>query len=431
MGLSQIHLNGLRIFEPSSLISTLEFFEFLRYDTKDFRNTDVIDVDELSDAFLNNSKVKQKTNYAKVQRKKSFDEFLVNIDKCLMIKYVKDSITEIKWKRIDGFCKILRLTKRSDERKTRWALFYLFSAKKSSITNNQIQTTLGDVKVLNLEKSLKKILKSETFSGLDATYDGKLFKINHGVNDKLVNHYLADAIEEPSRRSPGELEEETLTLLDEGSYSNQEIAEALKIDEAVVSRTLKKLREQEKIVLSSFGKRGARYFTTNCDNCPFGTTKSSCRKEALSYIIEAFNEEFGIDLNATDFDNIDANQAILKIQRIVMISRKEKDTKLERNLSENLSELLSKVVDKSLEIGQFGKKESMPEIKMKLSPMTKLPVLYQLGLLKGAKSGVHLMDEMLRIVSKSIKKEDRLKIKKQALIESNKFLKTLSLENSS
>jgi len=235
---------------------------------------------------------------------------------------------------------------------------------------------------------------------------------------------------EPSRRSPGELEKEILELVDEGSYSNQEISQMLIVDEGLVSRTIGKLRDQDKIILSSFGKRGARYFTTNCDNCPFGTTKASCRKEALSYIISTFMQDFGLDLSANDFDSVETNQALLKIKRIVMMARKEKNTKLERNMGQNLDALLSKAVDKFIEIESPDVKNPNPaEIKMQVtSNLANLPMLYQLGLKKGAQGGIHLMDEMLHLASKSIKKEDRIKIKKHALSETNKFLKNIGLD---
>ncbi len=280
---------------------------------------------------------------------------------------------------------------------------------------------------------LAKIIKVETLSGLDAEFDGKYFVIHHEKGDKIVSHYLADAIEEQSRRSPGELEKEILELIDEGSYSNQEISQALTVDEGLVSRTIGKLRDQNKIILSSFGKRGARYFTTNCDNCPFGTTKASCRKEALSYIIATFMQDFGLNLTANDFDSVETNQAILKIKRITMMARKEKNTKLERNIGENLTVLLSKVVDKFIEIETPDKKSpNVPEFKILGTPnLANLPMLYQLGLKKGAQGGIHLMDEMLHLASKSIKKEDRIKIKKHALSETNKFLKNIGLDEKS
>ena len=202
------------------------------------------------------------------------------------------------------------------------------------------------------------------------------------------------------------------------------------VDEGLVSRTISKLREEDKIILSSFGKRGARYFTTNCDNCPFGTTKASCRKEALSYIITSYSRDFGLDLTANDFDSVETNQALLKIKRITMMARKEKNTKLERNMGESLSVLLSKVVDKFTEVESPDKKSlNVPDIKIQVSSdLSNLPMLYQLGLKKGAQGGIHLMDEMLHLASKSIKKEDRIKIKKHALEETNKFLKNMGLD---
>lgn len=431
MGLSTSNLNGLRIFPPTSILdSSIEFFELLRYDTKSLRDTGTVLKDDLIELILKSNKTKKVSKLTKSKIKKQFEEFSKSLDRTLFVKNTKDELSDIKWTRIDDFCKLLRLIERSDERKTRWALYHIFATGKTSISKQSLNYFLQDFKIKNLDKILKKIIKTETLSGLDATYDEKTFVINHDSGDKLVSHYLADAIEESSRRSPGELEQEILELIDEGSYSNQEIAQALLLDEGLVSRTIGKLREQDKIVLSSFGQRGARYFTTNCDNCPFGTTKASCRKEAISYIASAFMQDFGLNLSANDFDSVDSNQALLKIKRITMMARKEKNTKLERNLGENLEILLSRVVDKFTEIETPEKKSvDIPEIKMDvISNISKLPMLYQLGLKKGARGGIHLMDEILQLASKSIKKEDRLKIKKHALGEANKFLKNIGLD---
>ena len=430
MGLSPANLIGLKVFSPDSIKNrTLEFFEFMRYETKSFRDETILSKEQLFVLLPKSSKIKQVSKIKKSDLIAQFELFLKELDRVLFIKNSKDELTDIKWKRIDSFCGLLRLIERSDERKIRWALYHIFAKNNLKITNKKLTDLLQDFKIKNLEKILTKILKTETLSGLNASYDGKTFVINHEKDDKVVSHYLADAIDEPSRRSPGELEEEILELIDEGSFSNQEISQALLIDEGLVSRTIGKLREQDKIVLSSFGQRGARYFTTNCDNCPFGTTKASCRKEAISYIAEAFMNDFDLDLSSTDFDSVDTNQAILKIKRIVMMARKEKNTKLERNLSENLAMLLSKVVDKFTEIETPDKKITLPEIKMSVTKdMSKLPLLYQLGLKKGAQGGIHLMDEMLHLVTKSIKKEDRIKVKKHALEETNKFLKNIGLD---
>ena len=431
MGLSSSSLSALKIFPPLSIVgNSLEFFEFLKYETKDFRDQNIVSKEDFLDAISKSTKIKQTAKTKKSGIAKQFEEFIKNLERTLLIKNTKDDVTEIRWKQIDDFCDLLRLIERSDERKVRWALYHIFISGVLKISSKQISELLKEFKIKNLDKTLIKIIKAETSSGLDAEFDGKNFVINHDVKDKLVSHYLCDAIEEPSRRSPGELEKEILELIDEGSYSNQEISQALLIDEGLVSRTIRKLRDQDKIVLSSFGKRGARYFTTNCDNCPFGTTKASCRKEALSYVISTFMEDFGIDLTANDFDSVETNQALLKIKRIVMMARKEKNTKLETNIGENLSVLLSKVVDKFIEIETPDKKpQNIPEFKIRgTSNLANLPMLYQLGLKKGAQGGINLMDEMLHQASKSIKKEDRVKIRKHAMNEANKFLKNLGLD---
>ena len=430
MGLSTSNLAGLRIFPPVSILGrSLEFFEFLKYETKPYRDENILSKDDTLDAISKSTKIKQVSKIKKSDIAKQFEEFAKNLDRTLFIKNSKDEMSDIKWKRIDNFCGLLRFIERSDERKVRWALYHLFTTGMLKIPKDKLSELLKDFKIKNLDKILAKIIKAETLSGLDAQYDGKIFTINHEKDDKIVSHYLADAIEEPSRRSPGDLEEEILELIDEGSYSNQEISQALLIDEGLVSRTIGKLRDQDKIVLSSFGQRGARYFTTNCDNCPFGTTKSSCRKEAISYIAATFMQDFGLNLSASDFDSVETNQALLKIKRIVMMARKEKNTKLERNIGKNLEILLSKIVDKFVDVEiPDAKNPKVPEFTITMKKdLAKLPMLYQLGLKKGAQGGIHLMDEMLHLASKSIKKEDRVKIKKHALVETNKFLQNIGL----
>lgn len=433
MGLSQNSFLGLRTFLPSSLEDILDFFEFLKYETKKYRDESVVSKEELFESYLADPRVKLKENRSKA--KKHFDENSAKLDYSLFLRNGKNDFSDIKWSKIDEFCNLLRLIERSDERKIRWALYYLFCSGKKEISVDIINSTLGKIKISNLDKQLRKILSIESAVGLDAIFDGKLFKINHDINDKIVGHYLADAIEEVSRRSPGELEEQILELLDEGSYSNQEISKALQVDEAMISRSISKLRTQEKIALSSFGERGARYFTTNCDNCPFGTTKSACRKDALSYIIGSFVEDYGIDFTANDFEDVETNQALLKIKRIIMIARKDKNTRLEKNLNSNLAKLLGKIVEKSLEVQKPSKNKTsdsnLSGIKIKTSPtLSKLPALYQLGLRKGAEEGIHLMDDILELASRSIiKKEDRLQIKKHAIQEINKFFEAIGSDS--
>ena len=431
MGLSKSSLIGLKIFEPSSIVSNdLDFLETLKFETQDIRVQDFLEKGDFMELFLNrikSVKPKKPIPSQKPALKKVIDNFCKKLDKTLLVKNDEYALTEVKWERIDEFCNILRRIERSEERKVRWAIYYLWRSGKSKILIKEICALLGDFKIKNISKIIKKIQKTELSSGLLSEFDGKVFKINHELDDKLVWHYLADEIEEASRRSPGEIEKEILELIDEGSFSATELSDILRIDEATISRTLSKLRKSEKIILSSFGQRGARYFTTNCENCPFGTTKASCRKEAISYIIDYFKTCFGVDLAAPDFDEIEENQAILKIKRIVSLAKKDKNTKLERSISNGLAVLLGTAVNKYLEINPRNAKS--PE-KVKLQSKEELfylPVLFHLGLFKGAETSYRLIDEILK-TTKDIPKSERLKIKKLVEEHPKKFLRFAGLK---
>ena len=423
MGLSKFCLNALHVFEPSSVVeNTLDFLETMKFETKDLRKGDSILKEELIDRVIKRSKsIKPKKPLGpKTQVTKLFNDFAKNLDVAIIIKNSDDEMIDIKWHEVDEFCSLLRRVERSDERKVRWAIYYILRHHKNKISSSEIKALLKNFKISNVEKHMQRIIKKENLSGLDATFDGKTIQINHDPDDKIIWHYIVDEIEEAARRSPGKIEEDILELIDEGSFSNSELADMLMIDEATVSRTLSKLRGKNKIVLSSFGNRGARYFTTNCDNCPFGTTKAACRKDALTYIINSMNSDFGIELSMKNFEDIEENQVILKIKRIISIAKKEKNTKLEKTITENLAQLLGLAVDASLVVSS-GKK-NVSSVKLEgSSTMTKLPMLYHLGLYKGAKTTSEILNEMLKI-SKNITKEERIKMKKLVDEQTRKFL---------
>lgn len=430
MGLSKSALLGLRTFSPDSILTNdLDFFETLKFGTNDLRKKDSLDKEEFLKRFLERAKsVKPKKPIPskKPLQNKLLEEFCKTLDKTLMIKNDESSIIDIKWELIDEFCNILRKIERSDDRKVRWALYYLWRTGKNEISLKEITKLLSDFKNKNLSKIIKNIIKHETLSGFVAEFDEKTLKINHQKDDKLVWHYLGDEIGESTRRSPGEIEKDILELIDEGSYSATEISDMLKIDEATISRTLKKLRKNETIILSSFGERGARYFTTNCDNCPFGTTKAACRKESLSYIIDYFKTCFGVDLSSPDFDGIEENQALLKIKRIVSMAKKEKNTKLERSISSGLADLFGTAVDKSLQIKSNAKTPDGVSLKTN-DQLFKLPILFHLGLYKGAETSYDLINEIMKNM-KGISKSDRLQIKKSVEEHPKKFLRFARIE---
>ena len=266
---------------------------------------------------------------------------------------------------------------------------------------------------------MQKIIKTEINSGLTVDFDDE--KISIESEEKLAEHYVADAIEEKSRRSPGEIEKDVLELLDEGSYSNQEISRILEIDEAIVSRVMTKLRNQNKLVLSSFGTKGFRFYTTNCQNCPFGKSISSCRKEAISYIVSAFKEAYGIELTSQDFEGIESNQALLNIKRITKMSKKFTMTKLESNMYENYETLLQRVVHNSIGVSESKNKVSQ---EITVSPnLSKLPKIFQMGL----KAGIQYEIQLMKNQTSKTKDKSAPDALAKVIKDSNKVLHSLGM----
>ena len=419
MALSSSALIALKKLEPDLLNSPhFSFFEFMKYDTDDLRNERIILKKDLVERFKNSERQKN------VKHSKAlfsdFYEFSKILSGLRLAENDENTLESIKWEKITEICNILRKIESSDEKKVRWALLYLLAKGGKEIPINEIKELLKNFKISNIDRALQKIIKTEINSGLTVSLDNK--KISIESEEKLAEHYLADAIEEKSRRSPGEIEKDVLELLDEGSYSNQEISRILEIDEAIVSRVMTKLRNQNKLVLSSFGTKGFRFYTTNCQNCPFGKSISSCRKEAISYIVSAFKEAYGIELTSQDFEDIESNQALLNIKRITKMSKKFTMTKLESNMYENYETLLQRVVHNSIGLSTPRDKKS-PE--MLVSPnLSKLPKIFQMGLKAGIQYEIQLMKNQTAKIKDTSKTSESLS---QIIKESNKVLQSLNM----
>ncbi len=127
-----------------------------------------------------------------------------------------------------------------------------------------------------------------------------------------------------------------------------------------------------------------------------------------------------MELSAPDFDEIQENQVLLKIKRTVSIAKKEKNTKMERIITNGFADLFGTAVDHSLSI----KGAKIPEdVKLKTSDrLLHLPVLFHLGLFKGAETSYELINEILK-TTKGISKSDRLRIKSLMENHSKKFLR--------
>jgi len=418
MALSSSVLIALKKLEPNLLNSPhFSFFEFMKYDTDDLRNERILLKKDLIERFKNSERQKNTKPSKTLQR--DFYDFSKILSELRLAEDGGDTLESIKWEKITDICNILRKIESSDEKKVRWALLHLLAKGNREIKTNEIKSLLKNFKISNIDRALQKIIKTEINSGLTVDFDDE--KISIESEEKLAEHYVADAIEEKSRRSPGEIEKDVLELLDEGSYSNQEISRILEIDEAIVSRVMTKLRNQNKLVLSSFGTKGFRFYTTNCQNCPFGKSISSCRKEAISYIVSAFKEAYGIELTSQDFEGIESNQALLNIKRITKMSKKFTMTKLESNMYENYETLLQRVVHNSIGVSESKNKVSQ---EITVSPnLSKLPKIFQMGL----KAGIQYEIQLMKNQTSKTKDKSAPDALAKVIKDSNKVLHSLGM----
>jgi len=418
MALSSSVLIALKKLEPNLLNSPhFSFFEFMKYDTDDLRNERILLKKDLVERFKNSDR--QKNTKPSKTLHRDFYDFSKILSELRLAEDGGDTLESIKWEKITDICNILRKIESSDEKKVRWALLHLLAKGVKEIKINDIKSLLKNFKISNIDRALQKIIKTEINSGLTVNFDDE--KILIESEEKLAEHYVADAIEEKSRRSPGEIEKDVLELLDEGSYSNQEISRILEIDEAIVSRVMTKLRNQNKLVLSSFGTKGFRFYTTNCQNCPFGKSISSCRKEAISYIVSAFKEAYGIELTSQDFEDIETNQALLSIKRITKMSKKFTMTKLESNMYENYETLLQRVVHNSIGVTVSKNKNSQ---EITVSPnLSKLPKIFQMGL----KAGIQYELQLMKNQTSKTKDKSTPDALAKIIKDSNKILQSLGM----
>jgi len=418
MALSSLVLIALKKLEPNLLNSPhFSFFEFMKYDTDDLRNERILLKKDLIERFKNSER--QKNTKPSKTLHRDFYDFSKILSELRLAEDGGDTLESIKWEKITDICNILRKIESSDEKKVRWALLHLLAKGNKEIKINEIKALLNNFKISNIDRALQKIIKTEINSGLTVNFDDE--KISIESEEKLAEHYVADAIEEKSRRSPGEIEQDVLELLDEGSYSNQEISRILEIDEAIVSRVMTKLRNQNKLVLSSFGTKGFRFYTTNCQNCPFGKSISSCRKEAISYIVSAFKEAYGIELTSQDFEGIESNQALLSIKRITKMSKKFTMTKLESNMYENYETLLQRVVHNSIGVPESKNKVSQ---EITVSPnLSKLPKIFQMGL----KAGIQYEIQLMKNQTSKTKDKSTPDTLAKVIKDSNKVLHSLGM----
>ncbi len=407
MGLSYSHVLALKSFAPTILLEPdILFFQFIIDAKKKLVNNPILEKDDLFQQFFTyctkDLGLKNLRN-SRPQLEKTFEQLLKTLHSIPMLNNQPDFITEIKWDKISDFSKLLKHISGADERKIRWTIFYLLSKKGKHIELVDIQKQLKIFHIPNQEKTIRKIFRRK-LNGISASFDGSTIIIE-SKDDKILAQYLIDDLEYTSRRSPMEIDWEILELLDQGSYSNKELSVILDSSKAMISKAMTRLVKNNEIKPSSPGTRGSHFFTTNCDNCPFGLERSECRKESLSFITSALKKDFDVSLQEQDFEELE-NQGLLNI-RAVLLERRQEKPRLERMIDETLTKIFSKINAQKSKISG-GKKEEI------LRVLSRFPTLYQHGFAQGLKEGEALAATLIAnaLTKSGQNKQDLEKLRK-------------------
>lgn len=305
--------------------------------------------------------------------------------------FVGAEIIEFDWDKYDSIYNLLRHIKKSDERKIQWAIYHLFCLGHKTIPLDKLDELLSGFQIRNIVKLTKSIVEYAMHDGMKATFNESQIIINHKLEDPIVKICLADQLEFYSRRPRRRLESEILDLLDEGTYSNEEISDLLDTDKSQISKAMKKLATKHDIKFVATGTRGSHYYTTDCSNCPFGTNFDSCRKESISYIVTAVEKDFGVKIRESELNQVEHNQSLLFIKKIMMMRRNK--TRLMDDIIEKLTKIYGMALEKSLKHG-VSRKEDIPYANLN-SFLEKTPLLYEMGFRFGTANGVNLMSTFI------------------------------------
>jgi len=315
MGLTPKVDLALKVLPPTIILEPyFDVLMFLNISDK-LQNDPIIDKKKLQEDFFKFLK-DYFTNKELLRRKKELQQAFNDVTKrCNSIFWNESeiAITNVDWENYSKFYNIINHIKKAEKRTIQWAIYYLFNKENKKISVVKLKELIKEFKIKNVETIIKKLIKDLKSEGLKISLVKSQIIIDHNKEDKKdsknIKQILADSLEYYSRRPRGSLEAEILNMLDEGSYSNQEICNILDVDKSHVSKTMKKLLDEKEIKWSDYGSRGSHYFTTNCVNCPFGTNLESCRTEALKSIISLVQKDFGLKLIEKNFEKIENNQS--------------------------------------------------------------------------------------------------------------------------
>lgn len=429
MTISDVNARALRIFPPSILTEPyLDFFDFLSRHDEDYENESLIEEKVLiRDFYKHCIEHEPKKPHLKNQKpflKKSAIELLKKLHDAGFLLYGNDFVQGIKWDSVRDFNYLLNHIARSNERKVKWALYYFVSNRKgkTKFDFKDLEELVKDLNISNLKKIVSKITKTQQ-KAISAHME-VLMDPDIPLKKSHLRTFVDD-IEWTSRRSPGELDEKILELLDQGSYSNKELVQILDTNKALISKSMTRLYDDNEIILYSQGSRGSHYYTTNCDNCPFGKEEFSCRREAEKSIRNLIKSNFDVDISDKDFESVTTNQAMLKLESELTQILKEQNTKMEKNINENLLLIFEKILDTHAMRKITSRKSD--ELYFSLNTlMEKMPILFHIGLHIGNKMGASLFGTLVnKVLLEKVSKKELVKLQKEFVKEFNKMASTL------
>gem|GEM_PF-5112358 len=217
---------------------------------------------------------------------------------------------------------------------------------------------------------------------------------------------LIEKIELPLRLPRGQAEYLCLSPLDRNSLSLTELAEITRVDKSTISRALKRLMEDERIILTGKGPFGEVYLITNCNNCPFGTDKRECQDDVIETIKKTM-KKLGLTIPQVDWQQF-SNHVLMKLATELIQAKMEKIAKSDiREYRELCSQVFKPLLSPMLETFE---KRALPmtdehgwidEVKIYSSLDEKgkgLPFLYFLGVKQALESD--LVSTALELLTK-------------------------------
>ena len=240
----------------------------------------------------------------------TFNSCLKNFEKAGFISVTLPSIESLQPEFISNFPVDIIHIKKSQERGVRWLIYYHYMNRtkktgKFSIPLTKLENGLKDFKkIKNFQKLVEKLVL-DSQDDLDIEFHKKTKSISFSsLTEDIEIGELLSGLEEFNRSEAGSLEQKIINTVEYQPFANKEIVNLTGADKGHVSKVMKKLNADGKII--PIGRAGNfQYWLTNCDNCPFRKTKADCWDETSESIQRIFKDKLGIELDYNHFEGVD------------------------------------------------------------------------------------------------------------------------------